>query len=552
MAERVVYQVSLKPGKIFVEDPNWHFKITRGQSLYLEKAEFDKLNSVSKIHLDIGRIIQREDEIRQLERSNEIIDKLSKKNSEPEKENTTMADQDTPRNEDQAIPEIHVEDDDKSETLAETAAEATADIDVQHIEPATEPKVAPKREVLPITTDMMRQSKKAIDVGIIGAGQGGSRIAESFYKLGYTNTCVVNTARQDLHYIEIPDENKLLLEYTKGGVGKDIELGAEAAEAYEKEIFKLMEETFLNEIDMILVCVGGGGGSGSGSAETLIKLASRFELPVNVLITIPRHSEDATTRYNALMTLDKLAKKAGNKGISGLIVVDNAKIQSKYPQITEKELWLRANHDITSTLDMFNKIAFQPTNNIALDTMDFARIFVDTSSCIIYGNSVVTEFYNEQALATSLVESLKSGLLAEGFNIKETVNAGVIICHHPSVALPSANVEYAFETLNEAIGAATVFRGLYAVDDESVTPDQLVVHCIFSGLGIPRSRIDGMMERNRVEMQELENKKTDSAKMTVFDDTTAVQNEAKKFHNMARKHTSFGRIGQRGRRTPGS
>ena len=38
----------------------------------------------------------------------------------------------------------------------------------------------------------------AYKFAIVGVGQGGSRIAETFWNLGYRRVCVINTAKQDL------------------------------------------------------------------------------------------------------------------------------------------------------------------------------------------------------------------------------------------------------------------------------------------------------------------------------------------------------------------
>ena len=59
----------------------------------------------------------------------------------------------------------------------------------------------------------------------VGAGQGGSRIAESFHKLGYRKLSAINTAQQDLNTIELI-ENKLLI--GEGGAGKTPEVASKA------------------------------------------------------------------------------------------------------------------------------------------------------------------------------------------------------------------------------------------------------------------------------------------------------------------------------------
>ena len=56
--------------------------------------------------------------------------------------------------------------------------------------------------------------------GFIGAGQGGSRIAETFHDLGYRRIGVINTAQQDLNTINL--KNKLCI--GEGGAGKTLKL----------------------------------------------------------------------------------------------------------------------------------------------------------------------------------------------------------------------------------------------------------------------------------------------------------------------------------------
>ena len=57
------------------------------------------------------------------------------------------------------------------------------------------------------------KKERSIRFGVLGTGAGGSRLAESFYKLGY-DSVVCNTASVDLKSINIPDTNKLLLDFS--------------------------------------------------------------------------------------------------------------------------------------------------------------------------------------------------------------------------------------------------------------------------------------------------------------------------------------------------
>ena len=65
----------------------------------------------------------------------------------------------------------------------------------------------------------------AFNFAVVGVGQGGCRLAESFWNLGYRRVGVINTAQQDLSLIKIPEENKLLI--GDGGAGKNPEAAGE-------------------------------------------------------------------------------------------------------------------------------------------------------------------------------------------------------------------------------------------------------------------------------------------------------------------------------------
>ena len=60
----------------------------------------------------------------------------------------------------------------------------------------------------------------AFNFAFVGAGQGGSRMAEAFHHLGYRKLAAINTAQQDLNSIML--DNKLCI--GEGGAGKDIAL----------------------------------------------------------------------------------------------------------------------------------------------------------------------------------------------------------------------------------------------------------------------------------------------------------------------------------------
>ena len=92
----------------------------------------------------------------------------------------------------------------------------------------------------------------------IGSGQGGGRLAKAFYDRGYKKCIAVNTSKQDLIRLDIPESQKLLLDIGEEGAGKDMERGANAAMRYKQEIFDLMRKTYGTKVDHIMVCIGAG------------------------------------------------------------------------------------------------------------------------------------------------------------------------------------------------------------------------------------------------------------------------------------------------------
>jgi cell division GTPase FtsZ len=265
-----------------------------------------------------------------------------------------------------------------------------------------------KKESMPVT--IVAKKTRSVRLGVIGTGQAGSRLAASFHKAGYE--CVVfNTASQDLEHIDVPEANKLLLEYGLGGAAKDLEIGKAAAETHRDAIAELVDSR-LGDCHALMLCLSLGGGSGAGSCETMVDLLSSTGKPVIVMTVLPMSSEDAQTKQNALETLSKLAKEAQNKRIHNLIVVDNAKIESIYSDVSQMDFFEVSNKAITSPIDAFNTFSSLPSSVKALDPMEWAKILTDGGGLSVYGEMDVTNFEEPTAIAEAVIENLNSGLLS--------------------------------------------------------------------------------------------------------------------------------------------
>jgi cell division GTPase FtsZ len=400
---------------------------------------------------------------------------------------------------------------------------------------------------------LLNPKVKGMRWGIIGAGHAGGRLAEQFHKFGYS-ICAINTAKQDLSMLDLPEENKLLLDYALGGAGKDMAIGEAAVTEYENEIFTLMRKVFDQAVDTILVCIGGGGGTGSGGAVKLINMVTKFGLPVVVLYTLPLSSEGSLTKANAIRALDKIARMSADGKVNALIIVDNAKIEQLYPNIAMAQFWKVANFDIVNSLNMFNTLCRCDTKFDALDPMDFLRIF-STGNCTIFGRiEIPIEIRDghvvmyEDELARQVIDNLQGGLLADGFNLKETVSGGIIITGPENILdqIPAVNVNFMYHQLNNLVGDANIYRGLYR--DDNPRP-RLTIYTILSGLGLPVQRVDNLLREAQQAMSAIESKVADKGKMVVDTQRPVAENDKNIYEDMKNRSTPFGRLSQiRGKR----
>ena len=79
----------------------------------------------------------------------------------------------------------------------------------------------------------------------LGVGQGGSRLAETFYKMGYRRCADINTAEQDLNTIDMP--NKLLI--AECGAGKNPDKAKQKFKEKEDDVLDFIRRSFGDKYD---------------------------------------------------------------------------------------------------------------------------------------------------------------------------------------------------------------------------------------------------------------------------------------------------------------
>jgi len=393
-----------------------------------------------------------------------------------------------------------------------------------------------------MASKIVAKKERSLAFGVLGSGQAGSRIAEAFFQLGY-DAVVVNTAIQDLKFIELPDSNKLLLEYGVGGASKELEIGKAAAETHRDAIAQLINDKLSNS-QVNILCLSLGGGSGAGSCETMVDLLSETGKPMVIITVLPMDTEDAQAKSNALETLSKLTLLVKNKKVSNLLVVDNAKIESIYHDVNQMDFYNVANKAIVGPLDAFNTFSSLASSTKSLDPMEFSKILIDGEGLSVYGELTVEDYQDDTAIASAIINNLDGNLLSGGFDLKQTRYAGFMIVANKEVwsKIPSSSVNYASAMINDFCGTPKgVFKGVYVVD----MPEPVVkVYSFFSGLGLPSSRVD-QLKKDTAELQTKVKSKDEQRNLTLHLDTgtnETISAAQKVKDKIAAKSSTFGKF----------
>lgn len=405
---------------------------------------------------------------------------------------------------------------------------------------ALKAKLAAKQTGNTMPLKIVEKRSRSIRFGVIGSGQAGSRLAETFHQLGY-DAIAFNTASQDLEHINLPEDNKYLLQYGLGGAAKEMEIGRDAAETHRDAINELVHDK-LSDAQVFMFCLSLGGGSGAGSCETIIDILSAIGKPIVVITVLPMDNDDAQTKRNALETLSKLAKEAQSKRIHNLIVVDNARIESIYSNVSQIDFFNVSNKAIVEPIDAFNILSSMPSAVKGLDPMEFSKLLVDGGGLTVYGEISVPNYEEDTAIAEAVISNLNSGLLASGFDLKQSKYVGVLIVANKKTwdKIPSSSINYAMSMVHDICGTPNgVFRGIYATD---LQENVVKVYSMFSGLGLPDSRVQQLKKEAQEYAQRIKNK-NDGRNLTLKLDTgtdEAVSAADKIKQKIAAKKSAFG------------
>lgn len=324
----------------------------------------------------------------------------------------------------------------------------------------------------------------------IGAGQGGGRIVEAFHKLGYRRVAAVNSARQDLATLELPDTNKLCL--GGDGAGKNPAAALQLFKENEEDVLDFMRQSFGPDFDRIIVCAGAGGGTGAGTVLPLVDKATQLmialkkEPKVGVILAVPKISEGKKVNENAYFTLRNVAVATEQKQISPLIVLDNEKINTIYPGLAVGPFWNTANSSVASLLHLFNSICVQNSSFTSFDKNDLASVL--DSGIIVFGATKVGNWQEASGISRAIRDNLKRNVLSGGIDLSTGNTAGAVVIGGKTILdqIPQDHLDTAFDQLNRLLRqGSTVHRGIY-----SGNRDTLAVYTVIGGLAAPKEKLE--------------------------------------------------------------
>ncbi|MHC4498198.1 MAG: AAA-type ATPase lid domain-containing protein, partial [Planctomycetota bacterium] len=343
------------------------------------------------------------------------------------------------------------------------------------------------------------ENKGSVRYAWIGVGQCGGRLVKAFHDLGYKKVLALDTTDRDLDLLGIGQSQKLLMDVGKEGTGRDIRKGAKAVQQHKQEILQLARQTFGSQVDHLMVCFGAGGGTGSGGVFELIEIAKRYardvglknpDKNVGVVVTLPAASKVGSplVAQNAHKVAVELTQMANAGRISPLIVVDNDKINKMCPRMTADSLWSSVNWTFANLFSAFNKFSVLSSEHTSFEAPDYANI-VECGGCIIMGRSKVEKSDDPFAVSEAVKRSLKKTLFADGFDSSTAKIGGCIVVAGRKMMVNMKglqnDIDHAFDVLAEMTGRATIYRGIY--EDNR---DSLRVYTIVAGLNSPAARLN--------------------------------------------------------------
>lgn len=330
----------------------------------------------------------------------------------------------------------------------------------------------------------------AVHFGFLGSGQGGGRIAQAFWELGYRRVGIFNTTDTDFEGLaeELP---KLSMDIN--GAAKDMRLARQAMAGRDEEVRDLLARSWGAELDCGVICVGLGGGTGSGTALPLVKAARAYMESVGrpprvgAIVSLPDAEEGQQVARNAVTAFQELL----DAGVSPLIVIDNDRVHELY-QPPMSKLLPKSNEIVAALLHLFNRLAATRSPYVTFDGSELLQLL--DSGIVVMGAAslVVGEIHTPVDVSTKIRDELAHSILAT-VDLRTGRKAACVFVAAQQVLDTFGKDFFAagFTQLDRIVGAnlpegtqTVVHRGIYLGDS-----DGLQCYTMIAGLEPPRTKL---------------------------------------------------------------
>ncbi|MFB5678812.1 cell division GTPase [Paenibacillus terreus] len=291
-----------------------------------------------------------------------------------------------------------------------------------------------------------------LKMGVIGLGQGGSKIADAFAGIKNPRNnqqvypCIaVNSNLGDMSSLRnIPNRLRFPLKGYEQGVGKNPDIGRQAFEENGAEIFEAIGE-LMSGCELIFVINSMGGGTGTGSVNVLVDAIADFlGIPAGSITTLPLPNEvESINAYNAMAELvpklSEIRRDGENREyrvLESLIVLDNEKIVKEHiedPEVKGLTWDFYSNYKVASILHEWSVLTTLESQ-LTVDAADLMNHILRAGGVITFAKKKINleQVTNDDDLLAEIISTYKGkNVLANGFDYANDMRSMALVVVMP-------------------------------------------------------------------------------------------------------------------------
>lgn len=323
-----------------------------------------------------------------------------------------------------------------------------------------------------------------LNFGLIGLGQYGGRQVDAFMHLGvHYQGFAINTAINDLAGLEhIPERSRFNLKGYTSGAGRTPQIAYAAMQENARELYPLVREVS-DDTDFTFLVAGLGGGTGTGVLSWLLDEFDMFfgyaESRVGLIITLPRDSDGAVEKANAVGILGQISAKIEAKKLGAVLLLDNDRFYTQFAKDRRGGDWRDlSNLELAKTFNEINLLTgISGSSNF--DPTDFMSL-LQTSGFLVLGKASLKEI-SPASVSATVKNSIERGWFASGYKYDEAKSYSICFSLDPyGERIRQADYEISIgEALTDLFPHVyNKFTGYYAGEENRV-------FILAAGLGVP-------------------------------------------------------------------